>query len=75
MKEIEYCYNEIKQLECVFGENLAKIDEKRAYQIGDDGIVFEVGTWGFQRKFLTYRMSLRQNQVIKKYFATNFRVI
>lgn len=66
MKEIEHCYNYNKKMECGFGEGQSKIDEKRAYQ-NTDGVVFEVNMLGYQTKFMTYRMSLRQNQV--RYFC------
>lgn len=65
IKEIEHCYNYNKKMECGFGENQAKIDEKRAYQ-NSDSVVFEVSTLGFKTKFMTYRMSLRQNQVSER---------
>lgn len=62
IKEIEHCYSYQKKLDCVFVENLPKVDEKRPYQ-NSESIVFEVSTLGFKTKFMTYRMSLRQNQV------------
>lgn len=64
IKEIEHCYNYNKKLDCVFGDTVAaQVDEKRAYQ-NSESIIFEVSTIGFKSKFMTYRMSLRQNQVI-----------
>lgn len=76
VKDIEHCYNNNKKLDCVFGDGLVKVDEKRAYQ-NMDSIIFEVNTIGFQSKFMTYRMSLRQNQVnlYILFFNSNISII
>lgn len=72
VKEVEHCYNYDKKMECVFGERPSKIDEKRAYQNGE-GTIFEVNTAGFRSKRMTYRMSLRHNQV-RRVFLGDFSV-
>lgn len=71
IKEMEHCYNYNKQYECPFlnsmyyKESSHKVNEKSPYQqLGTaQSVVFEVDMVGFQSKFMTYRASLRQNQV------------
>lgn len=75
LKEIEHCYNELRQYECplfsMYYEDKPrirhKVNENSASQlISLQSVIFEVDMADFQSKIMTYRAALKQNQVISR---------
>lgn len=71
IKDIEHCYNNFKQHICpinlYYGEKstvIHKVNENSPIQqLSSQSVMFEVEMVGYQTKIMTYRSSLKQNQV------------
>lgn len=72
MKEIEHCYNDNKHDECPFLNSATYFDDKIRHKVNENNpsqllgyqsIIFEVDMLDFQSKIMTYRASIRPNQV------------
>lgn len=71
LKDIEYCVNSFRQHSCPWNslnfedaKLLRKINENVPSQlINSQSVMFDVDLIGFQSKLMTYRASLKQNQV------------
>lgn len=79
MKEIEHCYNDNKHDECPFLNSATYYDDKMQIRhkvnennpsqlLGYQSIIFEVDMLDYQSKIMTYRASVRPNQVCFIYF-------